>query len=296
VRPLLTLFSLLLLSCFAAAQDPATQVAQQATQQTIEANRQASEAAQQAMQNSMNTQNSVVECCLYITAPPKFSVKPGKYSSPTTVKMSDQSRGAVIYYTTDGWTPTPDSPRYRGPIQINSTTMLQAIAISPYGARSMVTSAHYVISGTSPSPTAEATAPPNNIAVHLEFAAQVTSKTAEIGDKIPMILSEDLQVGSTLIKKGASGTATVTAVDRTGAAGAPGVISFEVDSLQADNGAIPLWGGATREGTANPPNAAVLIPVVGPFTLFKHGTDAVIDKGTLFTAFLSTDPPSVPGQ
>ena len=55
------------------------------------------------------------------TAPPfaaafKFSVKSGTYSKPTTVKITDSTRGATIYYTMDGWTPTTSSTRYVGPI------------------------------------------------------------------------------------------------------------------------------------------------------------------------------------
>jgi chitobiase/beta-hexosaminidase-like protein len=291
MRPLVNLFSFLLLSSFAAAQDPATQAAQaaqQATQQAMEANRQASEAAQRSMQDTLNAQATAAQPWLLCALPPKFSVKSGTYSSPVTVKITDKTRGAVIHYTTDGWTPTPDSPRYRGPILMESTTTLQAIAFSSYGGRSLITSGQYLIAGTAPRPT-EPLAPPNSAVVHLEFAAQVSSRTAEVGDKIPMILTEDLQVGNTVVKKGALATGTITAVDRTGAAGAPGVLSFEVDSLQSNTGTIPLFGGATREGTAKPPNAAFLIPVVGPFTLLKHGTDAVIDKGTTFIAFVSTE-------
>lgn len=292
MRSLLTLFSALFLCCLATAQDPATQAAQAAAQQAqmaaMEANRQSSEAAQQAMQNTLNAQTtSGYPCCLY-AVPPKFSVKPGTFSSPVTVKITDKTRGAVIYYTTDGWTPTPDSPRYRGPILIESTTTLQAIAFTPYRGRSLVTSGQYLIRGTIPKPT-EPPAPPNSTVVHLEFAVEVSSRTAEVGDKIPMILTVDLQVGNMLVKKGASATGTVIAVDRTGAAGAPGVLSFEVDSLQSDTGPIPSFGGATREGAAKPPNAAFLIPVVGPFTLLKHGTDAVIQKGTPFVAFVSSE-------
>lgn len=104
-----------------------------------------------------------------------------------------------------------------------------------------------------------------------------------------MILTEDLLIGNLLVKKGASAAATVTAVDRTGAAGAPGVLSFEVDFLQSDTGLIHLSGGATKEGMAKPPSGLFLIPVVGPFTLLKHGTDAVIEKGTPFIAFVSTE-------
>lgn len=309
MRTFFTIFSSLLIPCFALAQDPAMQAAQaaqqaqraaqQATQQASEANQQAIQATQQAMQNA---QTSFAQaCCIPLTAPPKFSLKPGKYSTPTTVKITDATRGAVIYYTTDGWTPTVDSPRYRGPIRIDSTTNLQAIAIGPYSMRSAVTSAEYVISGspsTSPASaaTTSANVPSNSTPVPLVFAADVSSSTASVGDKIPLTLSEDLLIGNVIVKKGAAATATVTAVDRTGVGGAPGVISFEVDNLQSDIGPIALRGGATKEGEAKLPNAAVLIPVVGPLAILRHGTDAVIAKGTPFTAYTNPDIPVASAQ
>lgn len=183
MRPLLTLFPLLFLANFAGAQDLATQAAQAGTQQTqaaaleanrqaMEANREASESAQRAMQDTWNTQSASMQPCGFYAVPPKFSIKPGIFSSPVTVKITDATRGAVIYYTTGGWTPTPDSARYRGPILIESTTTLQAIAFSPYGGRSLVTSGQYTIAGTAPRLT-EPLAPPNSAAVYLEFAAPV---------------------------------------------------------------------------------------------------------------------------
>jgi len=62
--------------------------------------------------------------CCFLTESPKFSVKPGKYNEPRTVKIMDSTAGATIYYTTDGWTPTAASQRYAGPIKVRSTTML----------------------------------------------------------------------------------------------------------------------------------------------------------------------------
>jgi len=314
MRTPFALFSVLLIPSFSLAQaDPTTraaQAAQEAAQQSQQAAMQAtrdasaaSQAAQQAIQDSQNSGSQ--PCCLYWTAPPKFSVKPGTYSGPTTVRMTDATRGAVIYYSTDGWTPTANSARYRGPILIGSTTTLQAIAIAPYAIRSIVTSAHYVIQGTpgasSPSSAAAASTvsatteainlPPGVLPVHLVFDAEVSSRTALVGDKIPLSLSEDLNLGDTVVKKGTAATVTITQVDRTGAGGAPGTLSFEADDLQAPDGPLPLQGGATKEGTAKPPNAALLIPVVGPLTILKHGTDAVIAKGTPFTAFLDTQSP-----
>lgn len=216
MRTCLAFFSLLFIPFSLAAQiDPGMQAAQdaqlaaqQSQQATMQAMQQASEAAQQATQDS---QASVPgPCCVGWTAPPKFSMKAGKYNGLATVKITDGSRGAVIYYSTDGWSPTVNSPRYRGPVRIDSTTTLQAIAIAPYSARSVVTSAQYVIVGTpansatvaavSPSP-ATAGGPANLVAVPLVFGATVSSKTASVGDKVPMTLSQDLQLGDLVIKK-----------------------------------------------------------------------------------------------
>jgi hypothetical protein len=61
------------------------------------------------------------------------------------------------------------------------------------------------------------------------------------------------------------------------------------EDLKTGDTLIKLHCSATREGEASPPNAAVLIPVVGPFTVFKHGKDAEIKPGTPFTALVSAD-------
>jgi hypothetical protein len=325
MRTLLFFLVLAVSASFAQAQDPAAQAAQQqAIQQTMLNTQQAQQNAQQAMQQAQQTaqtfqeqvaQSDPAPVCCTVAGRPKFSVKPGTYASVETVKITDSTRGAIIYYTTDGWTPTTSSNRYMGPITINSTTTLQAIAVFPYYGhygqgfgRSLVVSAQYVI--TSPA-AATSSAPPNppsraqavaaapldgrltlaqGTPVPLTFAADVSSKTASVGDQIPLTLSEDLQVGNAVVApKGAPSFALVTQVDKTGIGGGPGDITFQVDSLTVNGSVIKLRGFATREGEAKPPNAAVLIPVVGPFTVFKHGTDAEIKPGTPFTAFVDAD-------
>ncbi|HTQ95196.1 MAG TPA: chitobiase/beta-hexosaminidase C-terminal domain-containing protein [Candidatus Acidoferrum sp.] len=317
MRTHLVFFSLLLLPFSVQSQTgpgaQAAQIAQQATQQATqqaqrdlqqamqnasEANRQAAQATQQASQNPPIT----TPCFPTWTAPPKFSVKAGKYPGPTQVTITDASRGAVIYYSTDGWTPTTNSPRYRGPIEIDSTTTLQAIAIAPYSRRSVVTSAQYTIAGTGPdtflsvSNSTSNTGSPNAIAVPLLFGADVSSKTATVGDKIPMTLTQDLNLNGYIVKKGTSATATVTQVDRTGIGGAPGSVSFEADDLRPDSGPIPLQGGATRDGQAKIPGPEFLIPVAGELSILKHGTDAVIPKGTLFVAYIDLGTPTANAQ
>ena len=229
-----------------------------------------------------------------------------------TVKIKDSTRGAVIYYTTDGWTPTAASTRYMGPITIDSTTTLQAIAISPYGGRSRVVTAVYTLNGVPPTaPVAQmVVAAPNAVpnsaaapsapvkvllargtAVPFVIASDVSSRTAEVGDKISLTLAEDLKVGDVVVaKKGTPAVATVTEVDKTGMAGAPGEVFFQVDSLQAGSVLIKLRGAAAKEGQDKVGKAIGLmfVPVV-PVGVFVHGKDAEIKQGASFTAFVDAD-------
>lgn len=335
MRKTLALMILAAVGSVAQAQDPgmmaaqqaqqaaqlAQQAAQQANQQAMQAAQQANQAAQQAAQDSTFVWGPG------LAATPKFSVKPGAYDKALSVRITDSTRDSVIYYTTDGWTPTPNSPVYRGPITIDKTTTLQAVAISPY-ARSIVATAKYTINLAQASPSNADLFPPvpqptvsdgvaaegpmpqsakpvqstpvvaglgaavlhQDTPVPLIFESSVTSKTAQVGDTINMSLAEDLTSdGIVVAKKGTPAVATVVAVNHTGLGGAPGDISFEVDSMTVNGTLVKLYGTATREGQAKLPNAAFLIPVVGPFTALRHGTEAVIDKGTPFTAFVDTD-------
>lgn len=315
MRTYLTLLSLTLWVYAAWAQDAgmqaaqaaqiAAQAAQQANDQMMQAAQQAALSAQMAQQQAiLNTTQSY--CCGAAT--PKFSVKPGIYSAPVTLRIKDSTRGAVIYYTTDGWTPTDASTRYTGPITIDSTTSLQAIAISPYGGRSRVATAVYTLKGvplTAPAAhmmdtasNADSTGSPNEklllargTPVPLVFAADVSSKTAEVGDRIAIALAEDLKAGNVFVaKKGTPSVATVTEVDPAGRVGLAGEIFFQVDSLQADGAVIKLRGGAAKEGQDKEGKAVGLmfIPMF-PAGAFVRGKDAEIKQGAVFTAFVDAD-------
>jgi hypothetical protein len=326
----LVLVTLALIGTSALAQDASTlviQQAQQAAQAAQQANQQAmldaqraSQNAQQAMQNAQTsaTQNQYVRA---YPARPKFSIGKGTYSSPVTVKLKS-SRGATIYYTTDGWTPTKDSIRYTGPITIDSTTTLQAVAIYQDQWRSMVASALYTLPQAAPvssptvsstpvsSPEAQSLSPTLNTAiapaigkrmltqgmpVHLVFASDINSKTADVGDKIPLTLADDLKIGDVvLVRKGAPAVATVTEADGTHMLGVAGEIAFQAESLNVDGVLVKLRGGATKDGQGREGAAlsAMFVPVAGPFLV--HGHHAEIKRGTSFLASVSEDTPLPP--
>ncbi len=83
---------------------------------------------------------------------PTFSLKPGSYSGPQSITLSDTASGMTIYYTTNGSTPTTSSSVYKGPITISTTTTLQAIASGNGYAASSVSSGVYQIA-TAATPT-----------------------------------------------------------------------------------------------------------------------------------------------
>ena len=81
-----------------------------------------------------------------VTATPTFS--PGAESSATglNVKIADATSGALIYYTTNGTTPTIGSTKYTSAgIAVSQSETIEAIAIAPGYSASKVASAKYTI-------------------------------------------------------------------------------------------------------------------------------------------------------
>lgn len=67
----------------------------------------------------------------FYTATPVFSgTAPGFYAGPQNVTITCPDPTATIRYTTDGSVPTVASPAYAGPIAVNATTVVRAVAFS----------------------------------------------------------------------------------------------------------------------------------------------------------------------
>jgi hypothetical protein len=80
-----------------------------------------------------------------VTAP-AFSPVGGTYTTTQSVTITSATSGATIRYTTNGTTPTTTTGTvYSGPVAINSTTTLKAIAYKTGMTTSAVTSAAYTI-------------------------------------------------------------------------------------------------------------------------------------------------------
>ncbi len=88
-----------------------------------------------------------------VTATPTFSLAAGTYTTSQTISLSDMTTGAVIYYTTNGSTPTTASTVYSTPISVGSTETIQAIAVAPNYSASGIASATYTITPPAATPT-----------------------------------------------------------------------------------------------------------------------------------------------
>jgi N-acetylneuraminic acid mutarotase len=81
-------------------------------------------------------------------ATPIFSVASGSYPSTQTVALSDATPGAIIYYTTDGTTPTTASTVYSTPITVTSSETITAMAVAGGYSNSDWAFANYTIGAT----------------------------------------------------------------------------------------------------------------------------------------------------
>jgi hypothetical protein len=83
-------------------------------------------------------------------ATPAFSPAAGTFYATQNVTISDTTPGAILYYTTDGSTPTTASTKYTAAIAVSTTTTVQAIATATGYTASAVASSFYTILPSAP--------------------------------------------------------------------------------------------------------------------------------------------------
>jgi hypothetical protein len=76
---------------------------------------------------------------------PAFSLAAGTYTGAQKVTLTDATKGAVIYYTTSGATPTSASTKYTAAITVSASETIKAIAVATGYTNSGVSSAAYTI-------------------------------------------------------------------------------------------------------------------------------------------------------
>jgi hypothetical protein len=104
--------------------------------------------------------NSFVSSAAYtigtMAATPTFSPAGGTYPSAQMVSINTTTPSAIIYYTTNGATPTTSSAVYSSPITASSTETIKAIAAASGYSISAVGSATYTTSSASSYPVTDA--------------------------------------------------------------------------------------------------------------------------------------------
>ena len=115
-----------------------------------------------------------------VAANPVMSTPPGSYSGAQSIALSTITPNAAVFYTTDGSTPTTQSTAYTGPIVMNATGTIKAIAGRKGYANSALVTATYSIGATSAAPPENgATATPTISPVGGSFTSAQTVTIAD---------------------------------------------------------------------------------------------------------------------
>lgn len=228
--------------------------------------------------------------------PPMFLPSPREVPSGTQVVLSSPSPTAVIYFTTDGWTPTENSAQYRDPIVITGNMRIQAFAQEPGKAPSRIVAASYTINGPAEPLPADASVSGSTVTkgtqIRLQTGNRVTSETANVGDQFYLLLDQNLVVnGNVVARRGMSVEAMVTSVQRAGQNGKSGVIVFRLTGINAHGVTIPLIGIYTLVAPdigsqLNHISDTSFVHVAGPL---PPGNEAKIEPGMMLTASVAAD-------
>jgi hypothetical protein len=126
--------------------------------------------------------------------------------------------------------------------------------------------------------------------VHLRFAQDLSSKSAEDGDSVALVLDEDLKVGDvTVARAGAKAVGTVTNSTKAGMMGKSGDLSMRLEYLIMPDSRLRLRGSKGREGEGKEDTAIVLTILFGPIGLIKHGKNVTVKQGTPITVYVDQD-------
>ncbi len=131
--------------------------------------------------------------------------------------------------------------------------------------------------------------------VNLQFAQDLSSKTASEGDPVTLTLVDDLKVGNIVVAKaGDKAIGEVTKAEKSGMMGKAGELNIRLNYLKVGDNKIKLRGTKGKEGESGTTGAVVLTVLFGPIGLIKHGKNVEIKQGQSLHAFVGDDIALVP--
>lgn len=213
------------------------------------------------------------------TVTPAISLPSGTYIGAQSVSITDANTNALIYYTTDGATPTVRSNLYSTSITINRALTLKAIAVAPGFIDSALATASYTFGAA---PTVTVTLSSNSIQVQQAVQATIVV-SGGMGNTTP--------TGSVTLTCAGYSSGPITLSGGSAAINIFGnTLGAGTDTLTAtytpDASSIALYTSATGTAaiTVTVPNPAPVLSTISPaiatagsatFTLTVTGSDFV---------------------
>ena len=129
---------------------------------------------------------------------------------------------------------------------------------------------------------------PDGEKVRLILSDDISSASANRGDRVNFTVAEDLKVGDVvIIAKGSTAAGTITEAKKKGMLGQGGKLLMSMDQVKAVDGQnIRLRATSGREGDEKLGKTVAIAVLAGPFALLVKGKDTVATKGTEYTAYI----------
>jgi hypothetical protein len=137
---------------------------------------------------------------------------------------------------------------------------------------------------------------PDGEKVRLTLSDDISSATANQGDRVNFTVAEDLKVGDVvIIAKGSSAAGTITEAKKKGMLGQGGKLLMSINQVKAVDGQnVRLRATSGREGDEKLGKTVAIAVLAGPFALLVKGKDTVAAKGTEYTAYIDETKEIVP--
>ena len=123
--------------------------------------------------------------------------------------------------------------------------------------------------------------------VQLKLADDLSSKTATVGDKVNLLLAEDLKVGDKIVAKtGAKAVGIISVAKKSGSFGRGGDLNFRLEYVNTGETRIPLRASLGKVGDSKLVTTATITILLGPVGFLKHGKNAGFEAGTPIKAYV----------